>query len=227
MKKEQKKFYLFENAMTVPNLLSLIRILLIPVFGVLYYKDMLIPAVVVLAVSGLTDFFDGKIARRFNQISALGKILDPVADKLTQITLAVLLFLKFHASSDRLIHAFSWVFLVFVGKELVMVLFGLFMLTIGLRPGAAEIYGKAATFVFYFVMILVFLFGPDVGALAHLFVLPDVVMIVLVCISAVLTLIAFSSYIPGVWRQLKYRSSEIKKGTWDKKDNGIIRGEIK
>lgn len=227
MSENKKKFYLFENAMTVPNLLSVIRILLIPVFGVLYYKDMLIPAVIVLAISGLTDFFDGKIARRFNQISALGKILDPVADKLTQITLAVLLFFKFHASEDSLIKAFSWVFLVFVGKELVMVLFGLFMLTIGLKPGAAEIYGKVATFVFYFVMILVFLFGPDVGAFKTVFVLPDVVMIILVCISALLTLVAFSSYIPGVWRQLKYRSQEIKNGTWDKKDNKIIRGEIK
>ncbi len=224
---ENKKFFLFENALTVPNLLSVIRILLIPVFGVLYYKDMLIPAVIILAVSGLTDFFDGKIARKFNQISALGKILDPVADKLTQITLAVLLFLKFHQSADSLIKAFSYVFLVFVAKELVMVLFGLFMLIIGLRPGAAEIYGKVATFSFYLVMILVFLFGPDVGALNQWFTIPNAVMIALVCIAALLTLVAFSSYIPGVWRQLKYRSAEIKKGTWNKKDNKIISGEIK
>ena len=224
---ENKKFFLFENALTVPNLLSVIRILLIPVFGVLYYKDMLIPAVIILAVSGLTDFFDGKIARKFNQISALGKILDPVADKLMQITFAVLLFLKFHQSADSLIKAFSYVFLVFVAKELVMVLFGLFMLIIGLRPGAAEIYGKVATFSFYLVMILVFLFGPDVGALNQWFTIPNAVMIALVCIAALLTLVAFSSYIPGVWRQLKYRSAEIKKGTWNKKDNKIISGEIK
>lgn len=227
MSNKENKFFLFDNALTIPNLLSVIRILLIPVFGVLYYKNMLIPAVIVLAISGLTDFFDGKIARKFNQVSALGKILDPVADKLTQMTLAVLLFLKFHGSTDDLIRAFSWVFLVFVVKELIMVLFGLFMLLIGLRPGAAEIYGKAATFVFYFVMIAVFLFGPDVGALNSLFTLPDAVMMVLVCIAAILTLVAFSSYIPGVWRQLKYRSAEIKKGTWNKKDNKIISGEIK
>ncbi len=63
---------LFEGCWTIPNLLSLIRILLIPVFGVLFYQGEIAWAVVVLVLSGLTDFFDGKIARRFNQISALG-----------------------------------------------------------------------------------------------------------------------------------------------------------
>ncbi|MBR1810482.1 MAG: CDP-alcohol phosphatidyltransferase family protein [Clostridia bacterium] len=227
MENEKKKFFLFENALTIPNLLSVIRILLIPVFAVLYYQNHLLGAVIVLAVSGLTDFFDGKIARRFNQISNLGKILDPVADKLTQMTLAVVLFLKFHQANDSLIKAFSWVFLVFVAKELLMVCFGLFMLIVGLRPGAAEIYGKVATFVFYFVMIVVFLFGPEIGALNSILVLPNIVMMILVVISAILTLVALSSYIPGVYRQVKYRRQEIRKGTWDKKNNKILSGEIK
>ena len=85
---------LFTGCLTVPNLLSLIRILLIPVFGVLFYNGHIGWAVVILIVSGLTDFFDGKIARKFNQISELGKMLDPVADKLTQITIAVVIFLE-------------------------------------------------------------------------------------------------------------------------------------
>ena len=92
----------FTGCLTIPNLLSVIRIALIPVFGVLYYNGNILWAVVVLFVSGLTDFFDGKIARKFNQISALGKVLDPVADKLTQITIAVMLlidFIKFFSKS--------------------------------------------------------------------------------------------------------------------------------
>nr|MCR5782281.1 CDP-alcohol phosphatidyltransferase family protein [Clostridia bacterium] len=92
---KEKLAYLFENWKTVPNLLSFIRILLIPVFAVLFYNDHIVWAVVVLAVSGLSDMFDGKIARRFNQVSNLGKILDPIADKLTVATIAVVLFLKF------------------------------------------------------------------------------------------------------------------------------------
>ena len=225
MKEEKKKFYLFENVWTIPNLLSLIRILLIPVFAVLFYRDNLIGAVICLAISGLSDFFDGKIARRFNQISELGKILDPVADKLTQITIAIVLFLKMHAAEDDLIRAFSWVFLVFVAKELLMVCFGGIMILMGIRPGAAEIYGKVATFVFYAVMIIVVCFGPEVGAFSAIdpsLVLPDWVMIVLVVISAILTLVALASYIPGVYSQLKERHEGIKNGTWDRKKNQFI-----
>ncbi len=225
MKEEKKKFYLFENVWTIPNLLSFIRILLIPVFAVLFYRGELVGAVICLLISGVSDFLDGKIARRFNQISELGKMLDPVADKLTQIVIAVVLFLKMHQAQDELIRAFSWVFLVFVAKELLMVCFGGIMILIGIRPGAAEIYGKIATFVFYAVMIIVVCFGPEVGAFSAIdpsLALPDGVMMALVVISAVLTLIALASYIPGVYSQLKERHDAIKNGTWDKKQNQYV-----
>ncbi len=224
MSEEKKKFYLFENVWTVPNLLSFIRILLIPVFAVLFYNDNLVGAVIVLALSGISDFLDGKIARRFNQISELGKMLDPVADKLTQVTIAVILFLKLHSAEDSVMRAFSWVFLIFIAKELLMVVFGGIMILIGLHPGAAEIYGKIATFVYYVVMIIVVCFGPEIGAFARInpaLVLPDAAMIVLVVISVILTLVALGSYIPGVYRQLKGRSDAIKNGTWDKRNNNI------
>jgi hypothetical protein len=64
---------LFKGCLTVPNLLSLIRIFLIPAFAVLYYKGHIGWAVLMLALSGISDFLDGKIARRFNQVSELGK----------------------------------------------------------------------------------------------------------------------------------------------------------
>ena len=108
---------LFKGCLTVPNLLSLIRIFLIPAFAVLYYKGHIGWAVLMLALSGISDFLDGKIARRFNQVSELGKILDPVADKLTQITIAVMLYIAFRSCNDQLMVAFSWVFLVFLAKE--------------------------------------------------------------------------------------------------------------
>ncbi|HIS05313.1 MAG TPA: CDP-alcohol phosphatidyltransferase family protein [Candidatus Fimenecus stercoravium] len=196
---------LFSGCLTVPNLLSLIRILLIPVFGVLFYNGEALWAVVVLVLSGLTDLFDGKIARRFNQISELGKILDPVADKLTQITIAVVIFLVLDKSQDPTMQWFKWVFLFFLFKELVMILGGAVMLAIGLRPGAAEIYGKVATFVFYGVMVVVLAFGPEIGALREWFTLPTPVMIVLVIISAALTFVALLSYLPSTFRQFKER----------------------
>ena len=199
---------LFSGCLTVPNLLSLIRILLIPVFGVLFYQGHIGWAVIVLVISGLTDFFDGKIARRFNQISELGKMLDPVADKLTQITIAIVIFLEFNKSTNPTMQWFKWVFLFFLFKELLMVIIGAIMLACGLRPVAAEIYGKVATFVFYAVMVLVIAFGPEIGALRTWIVLPDWLMIALVILAAVLTFVALLSYAPPTYKQFQEKKAE-------------------
>ena len=194
---------LFKGCWTIPNLLSLIRILLIPVFAYLFYNDQKIAAVVVLALSGLSDMFDGKIARKFNQVSALGKILDPVADKLTQISIAVMLFIDFRTAENEMINAFGWVFLVFLIKEGVMIVGGLIMLLLKIRPGAAEIWGKVATLVFYVGMTVIIAFGPEVGALKDFFTLPEIVTGIIVVISAIMTVIAFLSYCPEIYRQFK------------------------
>ena len=204
---------LFKGCLTVPNLLSLIRIFLIPAFAVLYYKGHIGWAVLMLALSGISDFLDGKIARRFNQVSELGKILDPVADKLTQITIAVMLYIEFRSCNDQLMRAFSWVFLVFLAKEAVMVIGGGIMILCGIKPGAAEIYGKVATFVFYLVMLIIIGFGPEIGAFRNYWTLPDPLLMALVIISAVLTLVAFASYMPATYRQFKekHQSKQEKK----------------
>ncbi len=198
---------LFTGCLTIPNLLSVIRIALIPVFGVLFNNANYGWAVFVLAVSGLTDFFDGKIARKFNQISALGKMLDPVADKLTQITIAILFYITFSSSSDETVKTFSWIFLIFLVKEALMIVAAVIMIIFGLKPCAAEMPGKIATFAFYFIMCIIIAFGPDIGILSSVFTLPSAVMIALVCISVVLTLIAFFSYFPDVFRQIKERKN--------------------
>ena len=199
---------LFKGCWTIPNLLSFLRIIIVPVFAYFFMQGQYGWAVFMLVLSGLSDFFDGKIARKFNQISALGKMLDPVADKLTQITLAVLLFLSFNKADDATLKAFSWVFLVFIVKEFVMVIGGAVMLAFGIRPGAAEIYGKVATFAFYAVMIFIVAFGPEIGVFKDFFVIPNILMMILVVISAILTLVAFASYMPGTFRQFKERFSK-------------------
>lgn len=200
---------LFKGCLTIPNLLSLLRIIVIPIFAYFFIKGEAVLAIVMLALSGISDFLDGKIARKFNQVSDLGKVLDPVADKLTQITLAVLLFVSFNQASDEMLKAFSWVFLVFIVKELVMVVFGGIMLLLNLRPSAAEIYGKVATFAFYAIMILIVAFGPEVGVLREvMFELPKTLMMILVVVSAILTLVAFVSYLPDTFRQFKEKFSK-------------------
>ncbi len=200
---------LFEGCLTIPNLLSVLRILVIPVFAYFFISGEPVWAIVMLALSGISDFLDGKIARKFNQVSALGKVLDPVADKLTQITLAVLLFVSFNKAADSTLKAFSWIFLVFIVKELIMVVFGGIMLLLNLRPSAAEIFGKVATFAFYAIMLVIVAFGPEVGLLREVtFTLPPVVMMILVVISAILTIVAFISYLPDTFRQFKEKFSK-------------------
>ena len=208
---------LFKGCLTVPNLISLIRIILIPFFAIFYLKGDIIAALSVLAVSGLSDFLDGKIARKFNQVSNLGKLLDPVADKLTQITIAVMLFIEFRHAANPVMNAFGWVFLVFLVKEGIMVVGGLLMLLFGIRPGAAEIYGKAATFAFYVIMILIIAFGPEVGLMSKLglgVIMPDWLCAALVVIAAIMTIVAFCSYMPETHRQVQERFSKK-----DKKEN--------
>ena len=197
----------FTGCLTIPNLLSAIRIALIPVFAVLFNDGKYGWAVFVLALSGLSDFFDGKIARKFNQISALGKLLDPIADKLTQITIAIMFYFTFSNSSDETVKAFSWIFLIFLIKEAVMVVGGAVMIIFGLKPVAAEMPGKIATFAFYLIMCLIIAFGPDIGIIGNVFTLPAAAMLILVGISVVLTIVAFCSYIPGVISQVKEKAN--------------------
>ena len=88
-----------KEVFTIPNILSLFRIALIPVYVKIYLNatdphEYFISGSI-LAVSCLTDLIDGKIARRFHMISTLGKILDPVADKLTQLALTMCLSIRY------------------------------------------------------------------------------------------------------------------------------------
>ena len=76
---------LFTNWNTIPNWLCFFRIACIPVFTTLFIKGMYIPAFIIMIVAALSDVFDGKIARKYNMVSNLGKILDPIADKLSQM----------------------------------------------------------------------------------------------------------------------------------------------
>ena len=84
-----------EEWLTIPNILSYIRILLIPVIVILFANGYNIWTLVVVVISTLTDIADGFIARRFNMITDFGKFIDPVADKATQLTIFICLITKF------------------------------------------------------------------------------------------------------------------------------------
>ena len=127
--------------LTVPNALSVLRIIVIPFFAWFFMHDQLAIAVALLVLSGLSDCVDGFIARKLNQVTELGKMLDPLADKLTQGVVALCLAIKFPVICPAL--------LVFILKELVMLCGAILLLKKKKRPCAAQWYGKVATVMFY------------------------------------------------------------------------------
>lgn len=127
--------------LNVPNALTVLRILLIIPFVWLFVENKIIPAAVVLVVSGLTDMFDGMIARRFHQFTELGQMLDPLSDKMTQGAVVICLAVE----QPVLIPLLA----IFVVKEVLMVAGGIYLLKKNKRPGGSLWYGKTATVLFY------------------------------------------------------------------------------
>lgn len=175
---------------SVPNLLSYFRILLIPVFIIIYLRanctrDYLLAAAVI-GVSGLTDLFDGLIARKFNQITDLGKLLDPVADKMTQCALAFCLASRFQ---------YMWIMAgILIVKEGYMAIMGLALYKHnGWKLDGAMWYGKVSTACLYLIVFLLLLL-PN---------LRELTANILILISCGLLIMSFVGYILAyrkLWR---------------------------
>ena len=133
--------------LNVPNALTVLRILLIIPFVWFFVENKIIPAAVVLVVSGLTDMLDGMIARRFHQFTELGQMLDPLSDKMTQGAVVICLAV----SQPVLIPLLA----VFVVKEVLMVAGGIYLLKKNKKPGGSEWYGKTATVLFYISFVAI------------------------------------------------------------------------
>lgn len=169
--------------LTVPNALSLLRLVIVPFFAWSFMTGHTIIATVLLVVSGLSDLFDGMIARKFNQVTELGKILDPLADKVTQGVVAVCLGIRFPIILP--------VLLIFVVKELTMLVCATILLKKKKRPSAAHWYGKAGTAMFYISVAVIVL-------MARFFFVPDplfsIISYVLLGITAVMMIYAAVQY---------------------------------
>ncbi|MDD2959424.1 MAG: CDP-alcohol phosphatidyltransferase family protein [Lachnospiraceae bacterium] len=123
---------------TIPNLMGYFRILLLPFIGWAIWKEHYWTKIILLSVSALTDFLDGKIARKFNQVTELGKMLDPVADKLTLCILFLCL-----AGKEPYAGVIA---VIMVVKEIYMGGMELWLLhKIGKTTGGALWYGKLCT----------------------------------------------------------------------------------
>lgn len=164
-----------KDLFTIPNMLSLFRLVLIPVYVVIYlnateFADYAIAAGI-LAVSCLTDLVDGKIARKFNMISTVGKFLDPVADKATQFTLMVCLAIR-----NPIIWSLAVIMFI---KESFQLIAGIIQFRQGKMLTGALLTGKICTTVLFISLILLVLMPGLKQEIVHIITIVDAAVMLL------------------------------------------------
>lgn len=171
----------WKRNINVPNALSLLRLLVIAPCVFFFLNDQYFYAAIMLVISGLSDMLDGMIARKFDQYTPLGAMLDPVADKLTLGAVVICMGIKFPVVIP--------VVVLLIIKELTMLIAGGVLLKMHKRPPAAKWYGKVATVVFYLsvtvIVALKAIWGID----------NNIVTISLLCLTAAFMIFAFVNYL--------------------------------
>ena len=169
------------NRLNIPNILSIFRLCMVPVFVLVYFMcaegSSHYAALIVYAVAQGTDVADGYIARKYNMVTRLGRILDPLADKLMSFTVLVCLIIS---------HKYLWwaAAIIFL-KECLMGIGALVQYKRITDVPPANIFGKASTVYFYCLFIIILLLRN----------LQPTLLSVLFGIGVALTLIAFATYI--------------------------------
>lgn len=181
-----------EDWFTMPNILSYIRILMIPLYIYFYLnansaRDYYETAGI-LVLSGITDALDGFIARKTNQITDLGKALDPLADKLTQIAVVGAMSIKNSYVLPLLV--------LFVLKEFYLLLNNVMLMKRNIMMDGAKWYGKLATFIFYTTMFILVVY-PDISKRW---------VVYLVWLTAISQMISFIGY--SYWFITKYKEEK-------------------
>ncbi len=184
----------------IPNSLTVLRILLIPVFVGIFYLpvDMLDPywvnfsATLVFSFAAMTDWLDGYLARRWNQISAFGAFLDPVADKL-MVAAALIVLVELERTG-------AIVALIIIGREIAISALREWMAGIGERGSVAVAsLGKIKTAV-QMIAILLLLYYDPIGVIDIKFLGE-----ILIYLAAFLTLLSMAYYLKAAWPQMRAR----------------------
>jgi len=142
----QQSLSMKEQFMTVPNLLSMLRLAFVPVFLYLLLNEKYLSAILILALSSLTDYLDGYFARKFNQVTRLGQLLDPAADRLYIFSTLVGL------SITGIIPV--WLALVIIGRDVVLAIAYPILATYGYGPLPVHYLGKTGTFALLYAFPL-------------------------------------------------------------------------
>lgn len=163
VKKTKVYFSKFWTIFNVPNVLTMIRIYLIYPFILSFFNENYIKASKILILSGVTDFLDGFLARILNQKTKFGEIIDPIADKLTLISIMVCAGKKFPSIVPFMI--------ILICKEICMFIAGAFLLKKIKKTIKARWYGKLGTAFFYFsvtiIVVIKALWGVENGFLIN------------------------------------------------------------
>ena len=175
---------------TIPNIMSMFRILLLPFILWAYINSRRKTALFLLILSWVTDILDGKIARSFHMVSSLGKVLDPLADKLTQGFLLLALISDFPA--------IRFPFIVFLIVQVAMIVIGILVIKNTGTTYSANWPGKIATGVLNFTVIAHIIWTNIPAAASNL----------LVVICVVTMLIALFSYIFQTRKRIKTGSAQ-------------------
>lgn len=175
-----------EQIFTIPNLLSLLRLLMIPAIVWLYCDAKnYIAAVGVIILSAVTDVADGIIARKFHMTSDFGKILDPLADKLTQAAMILCLTTRYSLMIPLIVE--------FILRELIMVILGYVTIRRKNSVNSSQWFGKLTTVMLYAVMMILILFPNIKLWLAN----------TMIVICGITMLLSFGGYARFYWKLLR------------------------
>ena len=147
--KDREEIQVSNRILTIPNVISTLRLALVPIFFILLFNNQKIPALIIFTISASTDFLDGQIARRFNCVSRLGQLLDPAVDTILMISGVVGTWLFCGLP--------TWVMVIVFLREAFMLIAGAILLKVK-KIRIPVIYpGKVATALLFFGMCLMFL----------------------------------------------------------------------
>ena len=181
----------------IPNILTILRFILIPVILYFIFTGHYLLGFIFFTISGITDILDGAIARKFNLISNFGKLMDPLADKLTQISvLATLVFQKIIP---------FWILIIVLLKELLMIIGASFLYGKDVVV-YSKWFGKLATVLFYLAIVCSLIIKEF--ALTGIWQNLD---FILYCIAVIATIFSFIMYVKYLYKDGFINKSDLKK----------------
>lgn len=189
----------------VPNILTILRLLFIPVILYFIFVGNYILGFIFFTISGITDILDGFIARKYNLISNFGKLMDPLADKLTQISVL---------SSLVIVNIIPvWILAIVILKELIMVIGASFLYGKDVVV-YSKWYGKLATVLFYLAIVI--------SLIAEQFSIDGIFIyfsLIIYCIASASTVFSLVMYIKALYQGGFIDKSDLNK----EKQNVVIR----